>query len=74
MKNKFKDVQKDTATVYHNGTRLIEALALLAVAGYTIYQNWPSRTDTLVASILLFCGLVIALRGAVEFFKHLAQK
>jgi hypothetical protein len=75
MKDKLKSVRKDTVTAYHNGVRLVEALALLAVAGYTIYQNLPSRHDvTVISALLLFAGFVIALRGGYEFLRHLAQK
>lgn len=70
-----KQTGTDIKTVYKNLTRLVEAVALLVVAGYAIYQTLPSTHPVTVQSaVLLFAGVVIGLRGMVEFLKHLANK
>lgn len=75
MKDKIKKTSTDIKNVYKNGTRLIEAAALCVVAGTAIYYNWPyNHTVTINSAIVLTAGVIIALRGAVEFYKYLAQK
>lgn len=70
-----KQTSTDIKTITKNGTRLIEALALLIVAGYAIINTLPSTRGVTVASaVLLTAGLIIFLRGTAEFLKHLANK
>ena len=75
MKDKITTFFGEAKVVTRNFNRLAEAVALLAVAGYTIYQNLPAQHDVTAGSVLLLtAGGVIGLRGAYEFLKHLAQK
>lgn len=70
-----KSTANDIKTVVKNGTRLIEAAALVIVSLYAIYNTSPSTHDVTVESaVLLTAGLIIALRGAVEVLRYLANK
>lgn len=65
----------DVKTIIKNGVRLIEAIALLVVAIHAIYDTLPSKHTVTVQSVaLLTAGLIIGLRGMVEFLRHLANK
>lgn len=70
-----KQTASDIKTVVKNGCRLIEAAALVVVSLYAIYNTLPSRHDvTAESAALLTAGLIIALRGAVEVLRYLANK
>ena len=65
----------DIKTVAKNAARLIEASALVIVAGYAIAHTLPSTHEvTAQSAVLLTAGLIIALRGAWEFLRYLANK
>lgn len=67
-------VKEDVRTVAQNFTRLVEAICLLIVAGFGFWgaYNVPLRTEYKYA--ILFASVVIALRGAVEFLRHLNKR
>lgn len=75
--NKTTDSVKKTAndikTAWKNFVRLLEASALVVVAVYTIKQALEMEQHFLFY-VLVVAGSLIAVRGAIEFFRHLANK
>jgi hypothetical protein len=63
----------DTKLAIKNFERLAEATALLVVTGYTLKQAFE-MAHTLFFYVLVVAGAIVALRGAVEFLRHLTNK
>lgn len=74
VKANAKQFSNDTKVAIKNGTRLIESLALLFVAGFTIYGVYQYDPSTLVFYAGVVSGFIIGLRGSYEFLRHLARK
>lgn len=73
VKHSVKSTVNDARVAAKNFERLVEATALIVVASYTIKQALEMERTALFY-VLVVAGSIIALRGTVEFFKHLARK
>lgn len=73
---KAKATQTKTSTVrkWKNFTRLVEAFALLAVSAFSLYGALELVRSEWYAYPLGFAAVVIGLRGASEFLKHLDRE
>lgn len=69
------DEIRDTAiVVVKNLERLVEAVALLIVAGFAIFAVYHYGVSLWFKYLLLTAGMVIGVRGSIEFLRHLAQR
>lgn len=68
--SKFDDVK----VAWKNFVRLVESASLLVVAVFAIYGAYHYELPKAVFDALIFSGAIIGLRGALEFFRYLAQK
>ena len=71
LKNKATDVKTSTTRKWKNFTRLVEASSLLAVSAFTLYGSLELVKGEWYAYPLTFAAVVIGVRGAQEFLKHL---
>lgn len=72
--DKTVEVKTSSIRIVKNLVRLVEAVCLLAVSGFSLYAAYHYKLETFQKDGLLFAGLVIALRGAHEFINHLNNK
>lgn len=73
-KTKAKVLNKDTKTAIRSFVRLAEATALLTVATYSGYQAYTNDFAGIGYKLLTVAAVLIGLRGAEQFLKHLANK
>ena len=73
-KTKAKVLNKDTKTVIRSFVRLAEATALLTVATYSGCQAYANDFAGIGYKLLTVAAVLIGLRGAEQFLKHLANK
>lgn len=72
---KVTEAVKAVPNIWTNLQHLVEAICLVAVAGFSFWASF--QYDFAVdygAYALRFAAVVIALRGAVEFLKQLNKK
>lgn len=74
VKNKTAVVSKDTKTAAKNFIRLTEASALLTVSVYSGVSAYQNHFEGVGYKLLAFAAILIGLRGAEQFLKHLANK
>jgi len=74
MTTKVKETVGTAKRVYKNACRLIEAAALVIVAGYALKHVWPHGNFSASDIVVLVAGVLIALRGAFEFLGYLAKE
>ena len=72
MKNKAKNVKNEFKTIIESFTELIEAISLIIVSGFAVYQGRQSHEFW--AWPVLIAGAVIAVRGGLEFIKYLKKR
>lgn len=73
--NKVVTTVKSIPNVWTNTQHLIEAICLVAVAGFSFWASY--QLDFAVdfsAYALRFASVVIALRGAIEFLKQMNRR
>lgn len=73
-KQSAKVLSKDTKTVIRNFVRLVESAALLTVAFYAGYAAYQHDYKGFGYKLLTLAAVLIGLRGAHEFLRHLANK
>lgn len=71
MKDKATQVKKEATTVVQNFTQLIEAVSLIVVSSFAIYN--ANQSKEYWAYPVLIAGAVIAIRGGLEFIKYLKR-
>ncbi len=69
-----KVLSKDTKTVIRNLVRLVESAALITVAVYSGASAHTHDFKGIGYKLLAFAAVLIGLRGAEQFLKHLANK
>ena len=72
---KFVEAVKTIPNIWSNLEHLVEAICLVAVAGFSFWASY--RLDFAVdtsAYALRFASIVIAIRGAVEFLKQMNKR
>lgn len=69
-----KNAVEEANNFIKNTERFVEAacLLVLAYAGYWTAFNVPLRNEYKYA--LLFAAIVVGMRGAIEFFKHINKR
>jgi hypothetical protein len=69
-----KNAVKETNNFLKSIERFVEAVCLLILsyAGYWTAFNVPLRNEYKYA--LLFAAIVVGMRGAIEFFKHINKR
>lgn len=72
--SKIEQAKSDAIVAWKNFVNLIEALSLVAVGGYTIHGTLHGAAKSWTDVLFLSAAILIALIGAGQFFKHLAQK
>lgn len=74
VKQSAKTLSKDTKVAIHNFVRLIESAALLTVASYAFYAAHQHDFQGIGYKLLTVASVLIGLRGAEQFLRHLANK
>jgi hypothetical protein len=73
--NKVTKAVKSVPNIWSNLEHLVEAICLVAVAGFAFWSSY--QLDFAVdfsAYALRFASVVIAIRGAVEFLKQMNKR
>jgi len=73
-KKKASVLSKDTKTATKNFVRLVEAAALLTVSVYSGISSYQQDFSGIGYKLLAFAAILIGLRGAELFVRHLANK
>lgn len=73
-KETVSQIAVDTKTAAKNFVRLIEAASLLTVGSYSVYAAYHAKMTSWAASGLTVAAVIIGVRGAYEFLRHLANK
>jgi hypothetical protein len=74
IKKNAKVLSKDTKTAIKSFVRLVEASALLTVAVYAGYSAHQHDYSGVGYKLLTVAAVLIGLRGAELFVRHLANK
>lgn len=69
-----KTLSKDSKVAIKNLVRLVKAVALLSVSGYSFASAQAHDFNTIGYKLLTVASVLIALEGADLFLKHLANK
>ena len=72
MKNKAKNVKNEVKTIVESFTELIEAISLIIVSGFAVYQG--RQSNEFWAWPVVIAGSVIAIRAGLEFVKYLKKR
>lgn len=72
MKNKVNNVKNEAQTVLESFKELIEAISLIIVSGFAIYQG--RQSSEFWAWPVVIAGSVIAIRAGLEFVKYLKKR
>jgi hypothetical protein len=73
MKDKITNSINDIKTIGKNFAVLVEATSLIVVAVYAIKQALEMQERGFAFYVLVIAGSIIAVRGAVEFLRHLRK-
>jgi hypothetical protein len=74
IKNKAVATKNSTVRKWKNFSRLVEAISLLAVSAFSLYGALDLVRNEWFALPLAFAAVVIGIRGALEFLKHLDRE
>ena len=74
IKEQATQAKTDLATAYKNGERLVQAVSLLTISGFSAYALRELTVHPTLQYVVIAALSVIALRGAWEFFRFLAEK
>lgn len=74
MKNKAKNVKNEVKTIVESFTELIEAISLIIVSGFAIYQAKFNGQGKWWVYPVLIAGAVIAVRASIEFLRYLKRR
>lgn len=75
LKKTAEDVVKHSSRITRNLEQLVEASALSLVSGFALYQAYQNPLlNRYFAKVLFIAGLLIAVRAAALFIKHLDRE
>lgn len=69
--SKLTLAKQEAKTVIESFTQLVEAVSLIVVSSFAIYQ--ANQSNEYWAWPVLIAGAVIAIRGGLEFIKYLKR-
>ena len=72
MKDKVNNVKNEVKTIIESFTELIEAISLIVVSGFAVYQGRQSHEFW--AWPVVIAGSIIAIRAGIQFIKYLKKR
>ena len=72
MKNKAKNVKNEVKTIVESFTELIEAISLIIVSSFAVYQG--RQSNEFWAWPVVIAGSIIAIRAGLELIKYLKKR
>lgn len=74
IKSKISLAKEEASTVIESFVQLVEAVSLIVVSGFAIYQAKFNGQGQFWVYPVLIAGAVIAVRASIEFLKYLKRK
>ena len=71
------DIKQGIETTKHaiiNTERLLQAVSLLVMAGFSFWVIATQILDWRIEAIVLFCLIITGLRGAYEFIRFMGKR